>query len=128
MGIIETEIEELRLLTQKYDRGLVTDEHVRTMVSIYGQTHKRVSSLIQLMGMAAKHGNKILNRSSSKNLIGRESAIDLGVSIEDEKIKCIARDDLLFPRSNCIDYSGSHPEECNGCRQKAITNALLLDS
>ena len=55
------------------------------------------------------------------NLMDDETAIDLLLGDpEDDKIKCPDRN-YLIKKSECLDYSGSHFDECNRCN---IGNAV----
>ena len=86
-----------------------------------------VNSAISAYAIAWKNKRAIagLNR---MNLMDTNSAVDLVLGDPaDDKLKCIAKGDELITRSECLDYSGSHTEDCRGCEQNAITKKILLD-
>lgn len=62
----------------------------------------------------------------NKNMFDEATAIDLGLGDpEVDKVKCPERDDLIT-RAECLDYSGSHMDDCSGCEIGKATKAKLL--
>lgn len=60
------------------------------------------------------------------NLMDDTTAIDLMLGDpEVDKVKCPLQDNLIT-RSECLDYSGSHYDECSGCEIGAATKNKLL--
>lgn len=77
MGILETELRELRFLLHQYNERKITDKDVRMQLAIYNQTHKRVSLLLQAIGMGVKHGKAISSRLIEINILGNEAPIKI---------------------------------------------------
>jgi len=80
-----------------------------------------------LRGLEITTGQRSLkNQLKAMNIMDSSVAVDLGIGDPElDKIKCPAKDDLIL-RADCLDYSGSHSEECNGCENRKETQDLLL--
>ena len=60
------------------------------------------------------------------NIMDTSTAIDLMLGDPNEdKVKCPLQDDLIT-RADCLDYSGSHGDDCRGCEIGRATKAKLL--
>jgi len=125
MGLIEEEIKEIRIMNQQFQDGKINVESVATRVSLYAQTEKRARLILKAFTIAAKNNRSILKKIIKTNLIGDAQAIDLNVDPEKEKIVCPLTDEPIT-RAACLDYSGGHNDECNGCENKKITQDRLL--
>ena len=68
MGLIETELKEIRQDIKHFRAGKKTPEEIQTLIALYSQTEKRMRLMLQAMAMAAKHGKKHLNRMIKTNL------------------------------------------------------------
>jgi len=44
---------------------------------------------------------------------------------EVDKVKCPLKDELIL-RAECLDYSGSHHDDCSGCEIGSATKDKLL--
>jgi len=85
---------------------------------------KRVHAHVAMFNTAEKN-SKAKSRWERMNLQD-DTAIDLMLGDpEVDKIKCPEHDNLIT-RSECLDYSGSHYEECNGCEIGVATKNKLL--
>ena len=56
MGLLETELKEIRQDIKHFRAGRLTEEQVQTMIAMYSQTEKRMRLMLQAMALAAKHG------------------------------------------------------------------------
>ena len=128
MGLLETELKEIRQDIKHFRAGKLTEEKVHTLIAMYSQTEKRMRLYLQIMGIAAKNGKKHLNTMMKSNLIGNGIMIDLSPEeIEEEKILCPLKDKYMT-RSECLDYSGSaeHMDSCQGCEEGIANKRLLI--
>lgn len=128
MGLIETELKEIRRDIKHFRSGKMNAEEVQTLIALYSQTEKRMRLILQVMGMAAKHGKKHLNQMIKTNLIGNGTVIDLSIEeIEEEKVLCPVQDRHIT-RSECLDFSGNSEnyESCKDCLTGLENKKLLL--
>ena len=117
MGLLETELKEIRQDLKHYRAGKLSAEQVQILISIYSQTEKRMRLAMQAMAITAKHGKKHTKQLLQSNLIGNGTAIDLSLEeIEEEKILCPLKD-AHVTRAECLDFSGEaqHFEDCINC-------------
>ncbi len=128
MGLLETEIKEMRITLKQFTAGKLTENQFTAAMAVYNQTEKRAKLIIQAMVADARTPRKkILSRLITKNLIGDESAIDyVADEIADEKVICIERDNNLVTREVCLTFSGQHMTECKDCNHYSITRQILL--
>ncbi len=128
MGLLDTEIKELRQMSKHFMAGKITAEQVQIQIAIFSQTEKRVKTMISIAMMAAKHGKKHADRLMKTNLIGNGTVIDLSPEeIEQEKILCPLNDAYKL-RSQCLDFSGEpeHEDDCRGCDVGMANKKLLV--
>lgn len=86
---------------------------------------KIINSVVSAFAIASKNKRAMtgLNR---MNIMDDHTAIDLGLGDpEVDKVKCPLKESLVL-RSECLDYSGSHYEECKGCEIGIETKRMLL--
>jgi hypothetical protein len=126
MGLLEQEIYELRNLRRDFRAGKFDAQHINTEIAIYSQTEKRAKLLLQAHVSGAKVKSGLLREIFKTNMIGEGQAIDMGQDDpEEDKVKCYERDELIT-RAECLDYSGSHIDDCSGCETGKTTKAKLL--
>ncbi len=127
MGLLETEIKELRQLRTRVLAGTVKAEETNALLAIYSQTEKRVKMMLQVFALVSKHQKVSLKQITNTNLIGDGSAIDLQGDIELEVIKCVERDEVIT-RADCLSFSGTtgNLKKCEGCDHFNITRKALL--
>ena len=126
MGLLETEIQELRVLNQRIDQGTIKPEVVNAKIAVFSQTEKRVKLYLQIMSTAAKYGDKgAVARLKNSGLIGGQIAIESSPSLQ--MIPCPEMDKAIT-REECLDFSGSaeHLTSCQGCKEFNATRNILL--
>jgi hypothetical protein len=85
---------------------------------------KLINAVVSAYGIASKN-KRALSGLQSMNLMDDSTAIDLMLGDpNDDKIKCSEHDNLIT-RAECLDYSGSHVDECMGCQQGILTKDKL---
>jgi hypothetical protein len=123
MGILETEIMELRKLITDVKEKQVDIETARTVIGIYNQVSKRVSHIIQVASISAKYGDrdKTWNKILNKNLLS-SGAIECK-EVGEEVVKCADQGGKLITREECLDHSGleRNIDRCQNCEQFSIT-------
>lgn len=126
MGLLEQEIYDLRNLRKDYRQGKYDEKHVNTEVAIFSQIEKRAKLLLQAHVSGAKIKQGLLKEIFKTNLIGDGQAIDTEEGDpEVDKVKCPYHVDLIT-RAECLDYSGHHHEDCDGCEVGLATKNKLI--
>lgn len=128
MGLLETEIKEMRTALKQFAAGKMTENQFAAAMAVYNQTEKRAKLIIQaIVADARTPRKKIISRLIAKNLMGDESAIDyVADEIGQEKVICIEQQNNLITREDCLTYSGQNMSECSDCDHFNITRRLLL--
>lgn len=127
MGLIETEIKEIRQDRKHFLAGKTTIEDAYVLIALHSQAEKWARLFFQIECMYAKYGIKHQARMARANFIGNGTVIDLSPEeIEEEKILCPLKDKYTT-RAECLDYSGStdNIDKCAGC-DVGVSNKKLL--
>lgn len=87
---------------------------------------KLINAVVSAYGIMSK--NKRAESGLAKmNLMDSTTAVDLMLGDpEVDKVKCPILNKLIT-RSECLDYSGSHTEDCSGCEIGIDTKSKLID-
>lgn len=86
---------------------------------------KLINSVISAFGIASKN-KRAMNGLDRMNIMDETTAIDLGLGDKEaDKVKC-PEHDTLITRSECLDYSGTHYDDCKGCEIGIATKNVLL--
>lgn len=86
---------------------------------------KLINSIVSAFGIASKN-KRAMNGLKKMNVMEENTAIDLMLGDpEFDKVKCPIRDDLIT-RAECLDYSGSHFDNCKDCEIGSETKEMLL--
>jgi hypothetical protein len=86
---------------------------------------KLLNAVISAYGIQSKNGRamKGLNR---MNIMDETTAVDLMLGDpENDKVKCDEQGKMIT-RAECLDYSGSHFDGCQGCDVGKATKEKLL--
>ncbi len=87
---------------------------------------KTLNSIASFYGIASKN-KRTMQGLERMNIMDDQIAIDMGLNDpEIDKVKCPLFMDHLITRGECLDYSGSHYDECAGCEIGAATKDKLL--
>lgn len=85
---------------------------------------KLINAVVSAFGIASKN-KRALSGLEKMNLMDDSTAIDLLLGDpEVDKVKCPEHDHLIT-RAECLDYSGSHHDECSGCEIGKATKDKL---
>ena len=86
---------------------------------------KLINAVVSAYGIASK-SKRAISGLERMNIMDDSTAIDLMLGDpEVDKVKCPEHDNLIT-RAECLDYSGSHYEECKGCEVGSSTKNKLL--
>jgi len=86
---------------------------------------KTINATVSMYAVMSKNKRAIAGL-DKMNIMDDTTAIDLMLGDpETDKVKCPLRDDLIT-RADCLDYSGSHGDDCRGCEIGRATKAKLL--
>ena len=88
---------------------------------------KLVNAVVNAYAISSKNKRALVGL-ERMNLMDDSTAIDLGLGDpEVDKVKCPrGYHDHLITRAECLDYSGSHMEDCTGCEIGKATKDMLL--
>jgi hypothetical protein len=104
--------------------GFRLDEVSAAQREFEGQI-KLINAVVTAFGIASKN-KRALEGLNKMNLMDDSTAIDLLLGDpEVDKVKCPEHDQLIT-RAECLDYSGSHSEECSGCEIGKATKEKLI--
>jgi hypothetical protein len=86
---------------------------------------KTFNAVASCYGIASKN-KRTMGGLERMNIMDDQVAIDMGLGDpEVDKVKCPEHDELIT-RAECLDYSGSHSEECSGCEIGKATKEKLI--
>ena len=86
---------------------------------------KLANVVISAFSIASKNKRAMIGL-QRMNIMDETTAIDLLLGDpEVDKVKCPEKNTLIL-RQECLDYSGTHFEECRGCEIGIATKNLLL--
>lgn len=125
MNLIVEKINELNDLISNFKNKNYTAEEAYIIISASNAARKWASLVIQAHAVESKNKRtvKYLER---MNVMDDSTAIDVTPLDEEmDKIKCPCHENLIM-RSECLDYSGSHYEDCAGCETGISTKEKLL--
>ena len=104
--------------------GFRLDEVSAAQREFEGQI-KLINAVVSAYGIASKN-KRALDGLNKMNLMDDSTAIDLLLGDpEVDKVKCPEHSHLIT-RSECLDYSGSHSDECSGCEIGKATKEKLI--
>jgi len=84
-----------------------------------------INAVISAFGIASKN-KRAMAGLERMNLMDDSTAIDLMLGDPElDKVKCPLKD-ILITRSECLDYSGTHYEDCSGCDIGRATKDKLI--
>lgn len=126
MGTAEHMMKEIQELRYDLRSGKISLELYAAQLAGISQFEKQQKILLQTYALGAKFGKHVFNRIAKTGLISDGEAIQItGMDIELEMVKCPEKSSVIT-RAECLDFSGSHMELCEGCDHKKITQNRLL--
>lgn len=86
---------------------------------------KLLNAVISAFAIQSKN-RRVMDGLNKMNLMDDNSAIDLCLGDPNmDKVKCPYHENLIT-RSECLDYSGHHYDDCKGCEiGRAVKDVLL---
>ncbi len=119
-------LEGLLAAFHKLRAGKCNPEEVQALVAVSNTAVKWAEFRLKLL--SAKDGGKEALRALQKaNYVDPDIAINTGKSSEYDTVKCTAKEDAIITRQECLDYSGSHLDECRDCDHFKTTREVLID-
>jgi hypothetical protein len=86
---------------------------------------KLVNAVVNAFGIASKN-KRAMKGLERMNIMDQTTSVDLMLGDpEVDKVKCQLNDNLIT-RSECLDYSGSHFDDCKSCDVGSETKRILL--
>lgn len=107
--------------------GKIDQAVYRDLIAGYSQLEKRQKNMIMIQSLAVKaNNNKPIKNLEKQGVIGGRTTIDLAIEEkEDQTVRCPINGDIIT-RAECLDYSGTHMDDCKGCGNFKETRDLLL--
>jgi hypothetical protein len=118
----------MEAIIKRYEDGKITMEQANFEMELHAKAAKESTQLTNVLTNIVKFGAKARKEYVSYGLITEGEVIAMGIDIENEALRCPAKDDKTITRAACLDYSGdaAHTEDCDGCPNFAITRKRLL--
>jgi hypothetical protein len=86
---------------------------------------KLINAVVSAYGIQSKNKRALVGM-ERMNLMDDTTAVDLMLGDpEVDKVKCPDRTELIT-RQECLDYSGSHFDDCSGCEIGRATKDKLM--
>ena len=86
-----------------------------------------INAVVSAFGIASKN-KRAMAGMKKMNLLDDDTAIDLLLGDPNQdKVKC-PESDTLITKADCLDYSGSHHDVCDGCEIGVSVKNKLLKS
>lgn len=126
MGLIETEISELRNLLSDVMSGKVNMQQASMQLAIFNQIGKRERLMFDIWKTASEKRG-VLRNVLSKNLLGAGTALDIKTETE-ITLSCPEMGGTLITPEKCLDHSGDEKNisNCQRCENFSITRKRLL--
>lgn len=126
MDLLTRNVTEINRAFKKFNfgSGTMKAEDINAAIALAKEAHAIVRTTMQAEAMA-KRGHMILKTLDRKNFYCSTTAADIDGDPETDKVKCPYHDDLIT-RSECLDYSGDHFDECSNCEIGTATKNKLL--
>jgi len=124
MGLIESEISELRGLLDQVRDGKADVQQVSMQLAIYNGVYKREQLMFDIWKESSKRRG-ILKNVINKNLLASGEAIDCGDG-GGIKLACPGKGGLLVDVDACLDFSGDERniEDCQKCSNFSIVRKM----
>jgi hypothetical protein len=110
------------LLTRIKAKTITQDEFDKT-IRVMDSQIKTMNVVTNIYAIASKN-KRAMKELADMNIIDTHTAIALSPP-EHDLIKCDIKQRLI-ERGACLDYSGTHYEDCANCRHFAITRESIL--
>jgi len=123
MNLQDDTITTLKEALDKFKKGKMTRDDFMAHISVANTFHKLLSGEIQ-SAMLYENQKKVYNILERKGIVDATAHLDIGGDVEADKVKCPEHEHLIT-RAECLDYSGSHYEQCSGCEIGKVTKDKL---
>jgi len=123
MNLVIEKLTEINEALKKFKVGEMTTEQVQAFVSLVNASHKWANMVLQAYAIESKN-KRVMKGLERNNILDDHTAFSLGLPGEDA-VLC-PEVDKLIKREECLDYSGSHAKECEGCEHFGKTRKLIL--
>ncbi len=110
-----------KIMKGDYSRDQVADAYRE----FAGQT-KLLAVLATIHAVESKN-RRVIARLAGKNLMDEHTAINLGLPVGEGYVVCAQQDGRTVTKEECLDYSGSHVDECRGCEAGRAVRSALID-
>ena len=108
---------------EKITKGDYNKEQMSDAYREFSGQIKLVNAVIMAYAVSSKN-KRAMGAFKKMNLVDDETAINLGLP-DSDMIQCDKIKKIML-RSDCLDYSGDHVEDCQHCENFATTRRLIL--
>jgi hypothetical protein len=124
MNLQDETITTLQEAIKKFKNGKMNRDDFMAHISVANTLHKIINQHIQTATIY-ENQKKVYRILEQKGIVDATAHLDMGGDPEVDKVKCPEHDHLIT-RAECLDYSGSHPDECSGCEIGRATKEKLI--
>ena len=111
-------------MTKIMKGGFKIEEIAAAQREFEGQI-KLANTVISAFAIASKNKRTLVGL-EKMNIMDASTAVDLLLGDpEEDKVKCPVQDRIIA-RHECLDYSGTHSDDCDGCETGRDTKVKLL--
>ena len=125
MGLLDQELQELRLMNKQIMAGTIKSSEVVQRIAIYTQTEKRAKMILQSIALGAKFGASRKAVVNAGLLGGGTLTLDAPYEVSD-MVTC-KEVSKMVSRTECYDYSGEskHYDDCKDCEHFNATRKVM---
>jgi hypothetical protein len=124
MNLQDETIVTLKGALDSFRKGKMGTADFMAHISAANTFHKLLNQQIQT-AMLFESQKKVYNTLERKGIVDATAHLDIGGDPEVDKVKCPCHNNLIT-RAECLDYSGSHHDDCAGCEIGKATKDKLL--
>lgn len=124
MNLVIQKLGEINEVLKKFRIKEMSVEEVQAFVSLVNAAHRWANLALQAFAIESKN-RRVFKELGKMNIIDSDTALEIGIHPGEDPIKCPVKGSEIIKRENCLDYSGSHVEECRECDQFSRTRERL---
>lgn len=128
MGLIETQIKEIRTAMRLRMDGSLKEDDYKDYIAGAKQVNELVKAMVGVTALKAKYGKTSVKELYDCNLMGNRSVIDISTDAKTDSIECPDQEKIIT-RLECKRYSEStgNLSTCETCQNFALTRRLLSE-
>src|SRR4030042_3308854 len=125
MNLVIKKLSEINDAIDKLRMKKMKVEEVHAFVALVNAAHKWANFALEAYAVESKN-RRVLKDLHKMNILDGDTAIQIGVCPANDAIKCSGKEGKIITREECLDYSGTHVDDCRSCEQFPISRRVLL--